>query len=257
MKKISIVFIVLLSFLITININGADEKGSKERKNHTVVGADGKVQLIEYTLEQKANLEKLNKDIQFFHDKLNEQIPYIVAEKLAKNGKYERDMDAYLEHNPAKKTQYVVNEYFILTLADKKVSEIKLIERKANVVTNRELETVIRTISNKVSDKPSDGVVLNINVETNGGPFLQGNPADVYTSNNDKPVILPTFLSAGLKEKQTYSMTNIVDPADRIWLVKMYKKTVEKIVRDIDRVIERRTKRKEIYTKKMLKNLGN
>ncbi|MCP5497736.1 MAG: hypothetical protein H7A23_24550 [Leptospiraceae bacterium] len=257
MKKISIVFIVLLSFLITININGADEKASKERKNGTVVSADGKVQLIEYTPEQTANLEKLNKDIQFFHDKLNEQIPYIVAEKLAKNGKYERDMDAYLEHNPAKKTQYVVNEYFVLTLADKKVSEIKLIERKANVVANRELETVVRTISNKVNDKPSDGVVLNINVETSGGQFLQGNPADVYTSNNDKPVILPTFLSAGLKEKQTYSMTNIVDPADRIWLVKMYKKTVEKIVRDIDRVIERRTKRKEIYTKKMLKNLGN
>lgn len=257
MKKISIVFIVLFGFLITLNINAVDESGSKYRKMHTVVGPDGKVQLIDYTLEQKAELEKLEKIISNFHQKMNELVPFFVAEKLARKvkDKHVRDTEAYMEHKPARQGKFVVNEFYTLEIKGNKVTKVQMIERKSNMNTDRELNTVVRTLANDVDDKPSDGIILTIDVKTNGGKFLQGNPADTYTSNQKDPLVLPTFLSPGYKAKQVYSLKNIVDPVNRLWLVKLYKKSIEKIVRDMDRAIERRTSNRANYANKMLKHM--
>ncbi|MCC6274689.1 MAG: hypothetical protein IT569_02420 [Leptospiraceae bacterium] len=196
----------------------------------------GNFKIKPYSAKQESDLVILSKDIDDFHKKISELLPFMEKEKKIKDGKYVKQLSAYRDSFPLRTAdQFMVNEQFTLALGGKTadgkgfiLENIAFSRRKSRLGNSREELMSVYEIANVSASKSGyEGIELHL---TN------------TTSSGKAPV-------------KIFNLKNIVDPRERVRLVRHYRNNLELALRQMDKVIQNNFRSEEIETERTMREL--
>ncbi|HMW03520.1 MAG TPA: hypothetical protein PK079_02155 [Leptospiraceae bacterium] len=180
----------------------------------TLINPDGTIQRREFSKEQKTTFDSIQKDVKYFHTELSKILPYLIREGKVKEKSYTREIRNFTETPPGRTNSHFVSENFVIKLTnDGKVENISFLKRRSRLNPKMYSETVIRTISNDISNEEMTALKVQI---------------DTYTNYTDPSAPI----------RKLVSMSEIPSPLDRIRLLRTYRAKLEEAVREIDKLID-------------------
>lgn len=197
------------------------------------VNPDGEVPMQALSSNQEKLMANLQKDIQYFHERLLGLINYIRKHKafLVKSNVFEKRDIAYIEHTTWEgRSAYVVNENTFIAFNGDKIETVKFSVRKGTIDPRYYPEIYIREIENQLHANDINSIKLRVYHYPLA--YKETNPVEVY------------------------NVENISEPVRRLKLVAHYKENLRKLVRELENMVEYDLSRKNLGIWKTLKELG-
>ena len=175
--------------------------------------------------EQEEDIKMLDEQIKDYQAKLQKLIPYIKKFKphRIKDNKYVQDTDSYRDFRPGSRYRYVVNQFFTVNMEDNSVA---FTERSGRLGATYERVLRIREISAKGS-----GESVKLKITT-------------FTPDAQKPKVAE------------FDAKNIIEPEQRISVLREYRKKLEHAVRTLDKIVEGGIHRNYINVVNSIKNIN-
>lgn len=133
----------------------------------TLMNPDGTIQSRDYNKEQRITFESIKKDVTYFQTEIGKILPYLIRNGKVKNNSYTKEVRNFIETQPGSRNQHFVSETFVLNVNNGKLNSISFLRRRTRLNPKMETETIIRTISNEVTNEELSSVKLQIDTHTN------------------------------------------------------------------------------------------
>lgn len=202
--------------------------GDKSPAYTAVINEDGNVKQRTLTSkeaqkEQEEDIKMLDEQIKYYQQELQKLVPYIKKFKAhyIKDNKYKQKTDSFREFRPGSRYRYMVNEFFTVNLED---NSVMFTQRSGRLGDNSERMLRIRELSGKGT---ADSVALKVSTYT------------------------PEVAKADVA---TFDSKNVVEPDQRIVLIREYRKKLEHAVRTLDKIVEGGINRNMVDVTNTLKN---
>lgn len=196
----------------------------------TLINPDGTLKFREFTKEQKDSYEFIKKQIDYYHAEIAKYIPYLIREKKIKKNQYFRQFRNYTETEIGTRKKLHIIDSFTLRLNGDKLQGIDFKKMKAIISTNRDQETIVKSISNDLLQ--DDFANLHLKIEN-------------FDSDIDPKK----------SEVQTFVMKSMISPLDRLKVLRSYRNKVEEALRELDKQIDHKAVMDNAYIKNTIKEI--
>lgn len=218
MKPILLIFI----FLLQISIFSDDFP--------TLINQDGTLKFIEFTKEQKDSYEFLKKQIDYFHSEIAKYIPYLQLQKKIKKNEFVKEFRNYSETELGTRKKLHIIDSFVLRINGGKLQGIDFKKMKIIISTDRDQETIVKSISNDLLQ--DDFANLHLKIEN-------------FDSDIDPKK----------SEVQTFVMKTMISPLDRLKVLRSYRYKVEQALRELDKQIDHKAVMDNTYINNTIKEI--
>ncbi|MCE9501480.1 MAG: hypothetical protein K8R21_13420 [Leptospira sp.] len=204
----------------------------------TELNVDGSFKIKPYSQKQLSDLELLSRDINDIHKKILELLPYMNKEKKINNNQYLKETSALKDIQRPYNIQFMINENFAVGLNLEKGSDpkaatsiklesMRFTRRRSRLGKYSGEDTTIQEIINTSAGKVGyDGIELRIK----------------------------RTRESGVEEKK-YTLLNMVDPKERVKLVRSYRDSIDAAMRYMDKIIESAEDQELIEAAKTIREL--
>lgn len=226
-RWISVLLILGMSgYLFAQDASDASKSSGKNRSFVVTLGDDGTFKPRDFDDEQDKDLKLLHETIKYYHERIQKSMNYFEKnkKKLDKDGKYVRNTAAYKDTLYSNKYTYIVNESFAIVAKSGKVESIEFSQRRGRVESNFDNETTTVNYNAALSDQTSKDLILKVD-----GYF------------------------AGSAINREYKLSNVVQPVDRLNMVRNYRDLLQRALRTIDKEIEIDNQNREEKIQNILK----
>ncbi|MBE7412003.1 MAG: hypothetical protein L6Q54_02375 [Leptospiraceae bacterium] len=200
------------------------------------VDQSGNFKIKPYSQKQESDLTILSKDIDDFHKKISELLPFMEKEKKIKDGKYIKQLSAYRDSFPLRTAdQFMVNEQFMISLGGRTV------DGKGFVLENITFSRRVSRLGKLKDELKSLYEIANTSASKSGYEGIE--------------LRLTNTNATGTAPVKIYNLKNIVDPRERVRLVRHYRNNLELALRQMDKVIQNNFRFEEIETERTMREL--
>ncbi len=196
----------------------------------TLINSDGTLKFREFTKEQKDSFNFLKKQIDYFHSEISKYVPYLIRQKKIKKNQFIKEFRNYSEYELGTRKKLHIIDSFTLRLNGDKIQGIDFKKMKAIISTNRDQETIIKSISNDLVQ--DDFANLHLKIEN-------------FDSDIDPKK----------SEVQTFVMKDMISPLDRLKVLRSYRNKVEEALRELDKQIDHKAVMDNAYIQNTLKEI--
>lgn len=199
----------------------------------STVTSEGDVPVQALSSNQEKLMENLQKDIQYFHERLIGLMNYVRKHKasLVKSNVFEKRDIAYIEHKTLEgRSAYVVNGDTFITFSGDKIETVKFSTRKGTIDPRYYPEIYTREIENQF--QASDLKAIKLRVYHYPLAYKETNPVEIY------------------------DVETVSEPVERIKLVTHYKENLRRLIRELENMVEHDRSRKNLAVWKTLKEVG-
>ncbi len=213
--------ICALSLIYVAGLYSADEPKKEGLQNDPYkLAPDGSIAVIPYNPRQQELVDKLGKEIDEYHNQINEKLKFLSFEKRMKDSRYGQVGYARDIHLPYE-SPYVQHSRYVMKLKGGggaegggfSLDEISFWSRKSLTQHHKEPVTIYREMKNSASNGGVKGLTVSVRTVTVADDTIN-----------------------------SYELDKIQSPWDRMRLVRTYRDRLLEVLRSVDRYIMSRGK---------------
>ncbi|TGK22361.1 hypothetical protein EHO61_00845 [Leptospira fluminis] len=191
----------ILFFVLTVSTYAQD------------IEPDGQIKILPYKDTQIRALEALNSDIKYFHKRIEELLSFLNKRKKIQNNEYVQFIPAIETYELPNRERFLFDKKFFLKVSGQgpfKLEGIRFVTRKSMVTKLRPVNDELGILKNEnVSAPEANSIVLSVQRKTDGGI-----------------------------QEETYNLSNIRNPDQRVKLVRSYRNNLVEVIQAITKYVE-------------------